>query len=390
MIALLSRILGRIPIGWLQLTHNRTRLAAAVAGVSFANILIFVQLGIMSSFSDSTRISYRAIAGDILISADDSNSLFDGSNVPRQLGTRALSEPGVASMMPIYLGAASWTQDDGDSVVFQAFGIDPSRTDFLGTDIKNTRPLLRADTALLDRSARGLAPDKLAGVSERSPVTFEALGRKINVIGTVSIGGGFSADGYMVVSDQTFMRIFPHRSSGAPNHILLRVESGADLEHVAEALDTRFTNSHVQVRSLPTAIEQDVIYQTTKRPTGLIFGFGVFMGVIVGMVIVYQVLSTDVADHIREYATFKAMGYSQRFLLGIIFEEAVILAISGFVPGFLVSTAIYTVLADATGLPIAMSLGRAGMVFTGTLLCCAISGAIATKRLSSADPADLF
>ncbi len=69
----------------------------------------------------------------------------------------------------------------------------------------------------------------------------------------------------------------------------------------------------------------DLSYQTTQRPTGVIFGFGVAMGVLVGLVIVYQVLSTDVADHLREYATFKAMGYPHRFFLSIVFEEAAIL-----------------------------------------------------------------
>ena len=54
---------------------------------------------------------------------------------------------------------------------------------------------------------------------------------------------------------------------------------------------------------------------------------------LVGLVIVYQVLSTDVADHLREYATFKAMGYPHRFFLGIVFEEALILGVIGFVPG---------------------------------------------------------
>ena len=131
-------------------------------------------------------------------------------------------------------------------------------------------------------------------------------------------------------------------------------------------------------------------YQQTKRPTGIIFGFGVIIGVLVGIVILYQVLSTDVADHLSEYATFKAMGYSHRFILGIVFEEALILGILGFIPGFIIATGLLTGMATATTLPLAMTSGMAVMVFVGSIVAAALSGAIATRRLAAADPADLF
>ena len=114
------------------------------------------------------------------------------------------------------------------------------------------------------------------------------------------------------------------------------------------------------------------------------------MGILVGLVIVYQVLSTDVADHLREYATFKAMGYGQPFFLGIIFEEAIVLAVFGFIPGLIASMGLYAGLVAVTGLPVTMDASRAILVFLGTLTACTISGAIATRRLANADPADLF
>ena len=106
--------------------------------------------------------------------------------------------------------------------------------------------------------------------------------------------------------------------------------------------------------------------------------------------IVYQVLSTDVADHLKEYATFKAMGYEHRFFLGIVLEEAGILAVFGFIPGFIVSMGLYAGLSAVTSLPVYMDGTRPFMVFFGTLAACALSGAIATRRLAAADPADLF
>jgi putative ABC transport system permease protein len=194
----------------------------------------------------------------------------------------------------------------------------------------------------------------------------------------------------LVTSDQSFFRFFPTRSSGAPDHILIHVADGVSATTVAQRLRAALPLETVKVQTAQEAARADLAFMSTQRPTGIIFGFGVFMGILVGLVIVYQVLSTDVADHLSEYATFKAMGYGQSFFLGIVFEEAIVLAVFGFVPGFIVSIGLYAALVAATGLPVEMDTGRALLVFFGTLAACTISGAIATRRLAHADPADLF
>jgi putative ABC transport system permease protein len=102
------------------------------------------------------------------------------------------------------------------------------------------------------------------------------------------------------------------------------------------------------------------------------------------------VLSSDVADHLREYATLKAVGYPGRFFLGIVFEEAVILGVLGFVPGWLASMGLYAAVAARTGLPMDLTAARAGAVLLGTVLMCTLAGALATRRLARANPAELF
>jgi putative ABC transport system permease protein len=194
----------------------------------------------------------------------------------------------------------------------------------------------------------------------------------------------------MVVSDQTFLRLFGHRRAGTPTHVLVKVAEGHDPSAVAATLARELVDAPVLVRPLAEAAASDLDYQTTQRPVGVIFGLGVFIGILVGVVIVYQVLATDVADHLREYATFKAMGYPHRFFLGLVFEEALILATLGFLPGILLSLGIYAAMAAQTGLPVEMTVLRAGLIFGGTILACSLSGALATQRLRGADPADLF
>ena len=114
------------------------------------------------------------------------------------------------------------------------------------------------------------------------------------------------------------------------------------------------------------------------------------MGFMVGVIIVYQVLSTDVNSHIKEYATFKAMGYNNLYLLGVVFEEAIILAVLGFIPGAIAPLGLYHLTRNATNLPLYMTVARALTVLTLTMIMCVISGAIATRKLQSADPADMF
>lgn len=388
---LLARLFGRLPIGWLQLTHSRGRMAAALAGVAFATLLVFVQLGVWGALTGTVALSYAPFKADIVISASDVNTLTDGSPLPRRLLWQALADPGVAAAAPLHIGRLDWTRADGSVAALSVYGLPVEARDFAGAPLGGRlADLALPDVALIDRLTRGTEAAVMAGIGPDRPLSFEANGRTIRAIGSFALGGGFIADGAMITSDQTFLRLFASRVSGTPSHILVNVAPGADADAVTARLAARLAGEPVQVRSLEAMIAADITYQTTQRPVGVILGFGVFMGVLVGVIIVYQVLSTDVADHMKEYATFKAMGYPHRFFLGIVFEEALVLGVLGFVPGLILATLIYQGIAGATGLPVAMDAGRAAMVFAGTIAACTLSGALATRRLRAADPADLF
>lgn len=387
---LLQRLLGRLPIGWLQLTHKPMRFAAALVGVAFANVLIFVQLGIMNSMGAATLRPYEFFAADIMISAADANALSDGGNVARQWLLQAMADPDVLDGTGLFIANLPWDRGDKD-VSLTAFGLDPAKPAFLAPEIAGDLALLEVqDAAILDRLARGLGRDEAAAIRPQTPLSFETQGRTLTVYATFAGGGGFGGDGYLLVSDQTFLALFPARRSTAPDHILLRLRPGADADTVAARLRGLISDPGLRIRSYADAADEEISYQQTKRPTGIVFGFGVLIGVLVGLVIVYQVLSTDVADHLREYATFKAMGYGRGFFISIVLEEALILGVLGFVPGVVFGTAILTLMGRMTTLPLAVTPGMALVVLAGTVLFSALSGAIATRRLAAADPADLF
>jgi putative ABC transport system permease protein len=392
MTALLTRLLGRLPVGFLQLTHNPTRFAAALAGVAFANVLVFVQLGLAGSMYESVAIPYRLFQPNLLlISPSDTETLADTATLPRQRMFQALVHPDVTAGTPIFLGSTSWLSGAASSSKVQFVGLDPQATAFVSRDLASPLvSLALQDTALVDLRTRFVDMSSFDKARPDAPLAFEIGNRRLGAIGTTEIGGGFGGDGVFIVSDQTFFHLFPRRSSANPSHILLKLKSGVDASRVAVELTQLLPPGTVRIRPISRAMEDEQRYQMTERPTGLIFAFGVVIGIIVGIVIAYQVLNSDVTDHLREYATFKAMGYPNAFFVGIIMEEAIILAAFGFWPGLILSELFYQSLAHLTNIPIFMTAERAIAVFIGTIAAGGISGVLAMRKLAAADPADLF
>lgn len=389
MINFLEKLLGRLPIGWLQLVHKRGRFLAAIAGVAFANILIFMQLGFLSALENSTLLPYKLLDTDIIISSSDSNTISDGSSVPRQRLYQALSVAGIESYSLLYLKKLEWMTDDGNSINLQVFGVNPFNS-LLSADQDLVRSLAIVDNAIIDTKTRNIPKNLFNEISVTNPFSMELNKRTINIVGSFESGAGFEADGNLITSDMTFLKLFNGAKQNVPKHILLKIDRKYNKDQVVENIRKVVNSRDIRVNTIEDAMIHDKKFQTTKRPVGIIFGFGVIIGVIVGIIIVYQVLSSDVADHMKEYATFKAIGYSDKFFTSIILEEAIILAVIGFVPGILISSILYYVASSVTGLPISMNFTRPIAILFGTALMCLISGMLATRKLKAADPADLF
>ena len=125
-------------------------------------------------------------------------------------------------------------------------------------------------------------------------------------------------------------------------------------------------------------------------PVGFIFMAGVVVAFIVGSIIVYIVLSSDVARQIGEYATLKAMGYRNGYLARVVLEQAVLMGLCAYAGASLIAVVVYYFVAGASNLPIRMDWTRMGTVLVASLLMCCFSGFLAIQKLRKADPADLF
>ncbi|MEA5581985.1 ABC transporter permease DevC [Nodularia harveyana UHCC-0300] len=390
---LIKELQRRTPLGWLQLSHNTSRLFVALAGIAFADVLIFMQLGFQNALYDSNTTINRAVLADIILISPQSRNMQNMSTFSRRRLFQAADVPGVESATAMYIGLVTWKNPQTRrKTSVQAIGISPEQPTLDLPEVNAQLDKIKLpDFFLFDRGARGEYEEVFSQIDAGKTVSTEIEKRTININGTFKLGASFGADGTLISSQDNFLRVFPRRQAGSISLGLIDIQPGYDSQQVAAALKLHLQNNEdVKVLTREEYIKFEENYWKSESPIGFIFSLGVSMGFIVGVIIVYQVLSTDVNSHLKEYATFKAMGYPNSYLLGVIFEEAIILALLGFIPGFVVPLGLYRLARNATNLPVYMTLFRALFVLLLTIIMCTISGIIATKRLQSADPADMF
>ena len=217
----------------------------------------------------------------------------------------------------------------------------------------------------------------------------ELRGVRAVVDGLFTMGLTFAADINLITSDTNFKNYFPDQTNDDVQIGVIQLEPGADPRQVQATL-RRFLDPSVRVLTIPELEAQEVNYWRRNTSFGTIFGLGVLVGLVVGAIIVYQILYSDVSDHLGEYATLKAIGYNDGFVVAIILQEALILASLAFAPSLVLSLGLYAFLERATSLMVVMSTQRALMVFGFTLLMSAGSGWLATGKLRRLDPAEIF
>ncbi len=386
-----QQLWDRTPLGWRQLQHNRSRMIVAVAGIAFADLLLFAQLGIQASLYDSNTALIRQMQADIVIRGSQYRNLSFTTTFARRRLVQAQSLPGVISVSPLYVASVNWQNPQTfEKTQLTLLGQDPEDSVLKIPGIEQQREQLKLlNRVLFDRRSRGTYDEVIAQLEQGQQVNAEIDRQTVRIIGLFSLGASFATDGTLIASPSTFLRLFPNRSAGQVSLGLVQLEPGYDPEVVAQQL-SHLLPEDVEVFSFQGYLQDELDYFAQRSPIGIVFGFGATMAFIVGIVIVFQILSTDVNDHMAEYATFKAMGYRDRFLLITIFEEAVILAVLGFIPGWGLALGQYALVRRAAALPISMTLGRFIFVLILTILMCGISGAFASRRLRSADPADIF
>jgi len=382
----------KIPLAWRNLTHDIRRLLLAVGGVGFAVLLMFLQLGFRNALLDSTVAFIEAIDADIIVTAAGRYTLAVSEPFPQQRLEQARCVPGVGVAEPMYLETQlaplfGGEGDMGRPIRIAAF--DPDVVMFRDDAINRRVGALRVPMTVL---ADGRSKPDYGPLADSTEINL--AGRRVRIVGVFQLGTDFANDGTLLASTETLNAVAPARVAdgrglGSVDLGIIRVTPGADPRVVRAALAATLPED-VAVHTKDMYVSQELSFWKRSTPIGFVFGLGLVLGFVVGVVVCYQILATEISDHMAEFATLKAMGYAPRYFVLLVIEESLYLATLGFLPGFASAAICYGWLAAATGLLMRVTPARAALVFCLTLVMCVVSGLLAIRKLHAAAPADLF
>lgn len=381
----------RIPLAWRQLTFEPMKLVASTGGVVVSVTLMWMQLGILASLYDSATVMHGNIVADFVVIHPQSENLRNLKAFSSRSLFRLRGHPDVTELAEFLTGNADWrVPETGNIKQIAVYGVEPEGNWLALPGIAEHANALRGDnTFLFDRNSRNVFGRVLPALAEGRAVHVEVSRRKMKLVGLTAVASSFGQEGCMVLSRANFLRV---NERHAPNQLeagFVRIRPGADRE-VLQAAFNQFLAPEARVLTPSQFKKMELDYWRNNAPVGFIFTTGTVVGFFVGFVVVYQILYNDVTNHLPQYATLKAMGFSDGWLLRHVIREGMYLAVCGYIPGTLCALGLYRLMHIYTGIPMGPTWSRAVTLLLLTSLMCFLGGVMATRRLREADPADVF
>ena len=375
----------KTPLAWRNVMHSKVRSFIALCGISFAILLIFMQLGFHAAARSSATQVYEALDFDLLVLSPDYVFVARTGSFPRDRLEQLRAMDFVESVAPVWIRMGEWRNvDSRERWNILTLGVEPAEGTFRDAAINEQLPALKVtDTVFTDLVSRPQHGSLSPGVIS------EVQNHRVQVVGRYVIGAGFVAGATMITGRDTFTRIFPEESPDRISLGLVRLKPGVSTEIAAAELKKRLAPVATVLTQEELARGEQHFWLKVK-PIGIMFSSGVLIAFIAGAVILYQVLATEVQNRLREYATLKALGYPNRYVYGVVARQALIFAGLGFVPAFFFSLGLYFLLRTRALVPVSMELSRASGVLFLTGLMCLSATFLAIRKLRAADPADLF
>ena len=375
----------KVPLAWRILTHDKRRTVLALIGIFMAILLVFVELGFFYAVPRGGLLLYENMRFDLLLASDQYEYQPQPGAFPLNQLEKVRSSPEVAEATPIYFGVAKWKGGEGDlwPDIF-IIGYDPASHIFIPDSInRQTAVLDRVDTVLIDSSTRPIFGPLNTGR------VVQIDDRKMTIGGQYALGTGFMGLGVALASTANFSRLFPQRGTTIVNLGAIRLKAGVDPDRAAGNLQ-KLAGSGTRIFTRQQLDAHETAYWTTRTSVGIIFGSGLLISFVVGIMIVYQIVSTQVGRQLPQFATLKAIGYRDRALTATVSAMSLLIVIAGFIPALAAAMGLYSVIRQKTLLPVMMSEMRLLAVFAAALGMALISALLSVWVLRRADPADVF
>jgi putative ABC transport system permease protein len=413
----------RTPFALLNMLEQWGKTLIGAAGVAFAVLLVFMQLGFEASARIASTSMLSKLDYDIALVSSDYLNIYLSGAFPLDRLEEARGHPDVIRADPLRFSWNTWyvladpeapvwkhnlntiirwlrgpsLQEPGLRRTIFVLGFNPSASVFIREKVfahedadAAVHQLYRDQTALMDTQTRAyFGPRKPGTRTELGPATIE-------IVGECTMGTGYGADGLIMVSEQTFSNLYGSAALGQVSLglIKLRPEVRGTAEQIKQEMIRRLglgrPGDEVLVLTRAELEEREQSYWMQKTPVGLVFRMGVFVAWVVGIIFVYQVISSDVATRFHEFATLKAMGYSEAYLTWVVLQQALVLAVLGFLPALGLAWGLYALGREQAQVPMQMTAERIAGVFLLSLIMCSLSGFLSLRKVRSADPAELF
>jgi putative ABC transport system permease protein len=379
-----------VPIAWRQLRYDRNRLIAATAGIALAVTAILFQTGAYNALFDGVALQYGALDTDLVVHSGNFRDLVVHSLFSRDRLIAARADTEVAATEGVVSNVALWRLPNGGVDQVLVFGIDPAGTAFGNPEIRRQqRWLALPDSVLWDKLSLPEFGDVDACLASGRSCPTEANRTLFYYRGTFAVGISFTANGQAIVSRAGFNRMFPDTPESGLSIGLVRLKPGADADAARDRLGA-LLGSDLAVVTKADFIQAAKDYWGEGTPVGFIIPITLAVTLLVGGVVFYQILYTDVQHHLSEYATLKAVGYEDRALQSIVIQQALWLSLLGYPPGLLFAFFLFRAARQATHLPFVLSVGQGIMAFFLIFFSCLLAGVLAMRKLRQVAPADLF
>lgn len=380
----------KIPVAWLLLIRFRAKLLTALAGIIFASILIHVQFGLRAALFESSVTIFKSFNADVVIISKSTVGSTSLQSFDRTRLANFERYPEVTETMPVRYKFVRWRYPGlRESRLAIMLGFNPRTRVFNQEDIIKKQALLNTPGRILydELSRKEFGPVKRDLARGRKVIVFVNKKRAM-VAGLIKMGTSFSYDASFMTSLTTFQEL----TNASPDGLeigLVKLAPGVDATTFLSSIEEDIPED-VQVFTLQEfkSFEQD--FWDRSKPIGFVFAFNATLGFVVGMLILYQILYTDVTSHLSDFSTMLALAFTYNRIRLIVFQESFLLTVIGYPIGVIGSILLFELINGFTGLAVRMTMERALICFGIILVMSTCSAFMAMQKLDDANPIEVF
>jgi putative ABC transport system permease protein len=366
-----------------MLVHRKGRLALSMLGIAFSVVIMFMEIGFFNGLNDSQARLATILDADLVLMSRNRPNLIETDRMNRLRLQEALALDGVTSATPLYEGMQA-VQDPVTELsrLISVVAFPPGTVPLRIPGLAQYSPLLATRGNIL---FDGLSRDIYGKVAPGTQMVVG--GEPCTVVGVVPVGPSIKTDGYLLMGDVTWLK--EDDDAEWISMGLLKAKPGTDIEALRDRL-VRMLGDEATVMTPEEVREREWKFTAHATPAGGVFAIGVLIGFAIGVIICYQILFNEITDNMPQYATVKAIGFSKAYLVWLVMQQALILAVLGFLPGLAGGQIFYSFIQHTTRILMFVSWPRAMLIFVLTVFMCTFSGMLAVRKVLRADPAEVF